>query len=242
MPALSLLVPCLNEADGLPRFVERTWTALDGCSPFGAAEWEIILIDDGSRDASWERIAELRGRFPGLRAIRHERTAGIPGAWRSGLAQAAGDAICVIDADLQYAPEEIPRLWRALRAGTADIVQGVRATHARPRNSRYVLSRGLCAVLNLLFGMSSRDNKSGFFLCRREVLRDLLTFQGRYRHWQCFVMVAAHHRGYRIHELETPFRARHAGRSAFGTFAFGPALGVALDQVTALREYPRVRR
>ena len=88
MPAFSLLVPCINEADGLPRFVERTWTALDGCSPFGAVEWEIILIDDGSRDASWERIAELRGRFPGLRAIRHERTAGIPGAWRSGLSLA----------------------------------------------------------------------------------------------------------------------------------------------------------
>ena len=61
----------------------------------------------------------------------------------------------------------------------------------------YLLSRGLCGVLNLLFGMSSRDNKSGFFMCRREVLRDLLAFQGSYRHWQCFVMVAAHHRGYR---------------------------------------------
>jgi hypothetical protein len=90
--------------------------------------------------------------------------------------------------------------------------------------------------------MSSRDNKSGFFLCRRAVLADLLRFRGRYRHWQCFVMVAAHHRGYRIHEVETSFRPRRSGRSAFGSLALGPALVVALDLLTAWREYRPVRR
>jgi phenylacetate-CoA ligase len=242
MPALSLLVPCLNEADSLPRFVERAWEALDRWSPAAAGQWEIVLVDDGSRDATWDRIDRLRRQYPGLRSVRHQRTAGIPTAWRTGVAHAGGESVCVIDADLQYDPAEIPRLWSALQAGDAEIVQGVRAPLGRRRDSRYLLSRGLCGLLNLLFGMSSRDNKSGFFMCRREVLRDLLSFQGRYRHWQCFVMVAAHHRGYRIRELETPFGARHAGRSAFGTIALGPAVGVALDLVTALREYPPVRR
>jgi phenylacetate-CoA ligase len=97
-------------------------------------------------------------------------------------------------------------------------------------------------LLNASFGMSLRDNKSGFFLCHREVLTTLLGFRRRYRHWQCFVMVAAHHHGYRIHEIETPFRPRHAGRSAFGRLALGPSLAVMLDLPTALREYPPLRR
>ena len=242
MAGLSVLVPCLNEADSLPDFVARVHGALRSSPLAAASGWELILIDDGSRDASWDCIQRLQGTLPGLRAVRHARTAGIPSAWRTGLAHAQGDCICVIDADLQYDPEEIPRLWQTLHSTSADIVQGVRAADGRPRDPRYVLSRGLCGLLNLAFGMSLRDNKSGFFVCRRNVLADLLAFSGRYRHWQCFVMVAAHHRGYRIHEVDTPFRSRRSGRSAFGTLALGPAAGVALDLVTAWREYRPVRR
>jgi len=242
MAGLSLLVPCLNEADGLPDFVARVRAALDSTSLAAGGPWEIVLVDDGSRDTSWSCIRRLQSQHPALRAVRHERTAGIPAAWRTGLAHARGDHVCVIDADLQYDPAEIPRLWQAIAATNADIVQGVRAANDRPRDPRYLLSRGLCGLLNLAFGMSSRDNKSGFFICRRDVLAALLAFTGRYRHWQCFVMVAAHHKGYRIHEVETPFRARRSGRSAFGSLALGPALGVALDLVTALREYQPVSR
>jgi phenylacetate-CoA ligase len=242
MAGVSLLVPCLNEADSLPALVARVRATLDGSPETVPSGWELILIDDGSRDATWDCIARLRRDFPALRAVRHPQTSGIPAAWRTGVAEARGDCLCVLDADLQYEPEQIPRLLRAYRAGDADIVQGVRAAAARPRDHRYLLSRGLSGVLNLTFGMSARDNKSGFFVCGRDVLADLLAFSGRYRHWQCFVMVAAHHRGYRIREIETPFRARRAGRSAFGTLALGPALGVAMDLLTALREYPPVRR
>lgn len=242
MAGLSLLVPCLNEADGLPAFVARARGALDRSPLVAESGWELILVDDGSRDATWDCIGRLQRSFPALRAVRHQQTAGIPAAWRTGVALARGSCVCVIDADLQYDPEQIPDLLAAYRAGKGDIVQGVRAAADRPRDHRYVLSRGLCGVLNLAFGMSARDNKSGFFVCARETLGDLLAFSGRYRHWQCFVMVAAHHQGYRIHEIETPFRARRSGRSAFGTLALGPALGVAMDLVTALREYPPVRR
>jgi len=242
MPGLSLLVPCLNEAASLPDLVARARAACDGAPAIAASGWEIVLIDDGSRDETWSCMQRLAALDPAVRAVRHEHTSGIPAAWRSGLAQARGERICVIDADLQYDPGDIPKLWRAIDVMAADIVQGIRAAHDRPRDPRYVLSRGLSTVLNVAFGMSSRDNKSGFFVCRREVLTDLLSFTGRYRHWQCFVMVAAHHRGYRIHEIETAFRPRRSGRSAFGALAIGPALGVALDLPTAWREYRPVRR
>ena len=242
MTGLSLLVPCLNEADNLPDFVARACAALDAAATAGARPWEMVFVDDGSTDATWRCLERLQARHPEVRAVRHPRTSGIPTAWRTGLAHARGEQICVIDADLQYDPADVPVLRRAIEATGADIVQGVRAADARPRDPRYLLSRGLSAVLNFAFGMSARDNKSGFFVCRRGVLADLLSFSGRYRHWQCFVMVAAHHRGYRIHEVETTFNRRRSGRSAFGALALGPALGVALDLPTAWREYRPVRR
>jgi phenylacetate-CoA ligase len=242
MPGLSVLVPCLNEAAGLARLVAQVQAALKAPALAEAGESELILVDDGSQDESWDAIARLCGSDPRIRSVRHERNQGIPAAWTSGLAVARGEWICVIDADLQYEPSEISRLWEALRRTDADIIQGARADDARRRDLRFLLSRGLCALLNATFGMSLRDNKSGFFLCHRRVLGTLLGFRQRYRHWQCFVMVAAHHHGYRIHEIETPFRARHVGRSAFGRLALGPSLAVMLDLPTALREYPPGRR
>jgi phenylacetate-CoA ligase len=242
MPGLSVLVPCLNEAAGLARLVAQVQAALRAPVLAEAGPSELILVDDGSQDGTWEAIERLRGSHPHLGAVRHARNLGIPAAWTSGLAAARGEWICVIDADLQYEPSEIWRLWEALRRTDADIVQGARADDDRRRDLRFLLSRGLCVLLNAAFGMSLRDNKSGFFLCHRRVLATLLRFRQRYRHWQCFVMVAAHHHGYRIHEIETPFRPRHAGRSAFGTLALGPSLAVMLDLPTALREYPPLRR
>ena len=242
MPGLSLIVPCLNEAASLPALVERARAALRDPGLGAAGARELVLIDDGSTDDTWPWIERQRRAFPELRAVRHAQTRGIPAAWRSGLAEARGESICVIDADLQYEPEEVPRLWAARAETSADIVQGVRSERERRRDLRFVLSRGLSGLLNVSFGMSSRDNKSGFFLCRRQVFADLLDYRGAYRHWQCFVMVAAHSRGYRIHQVDTPFHPRRAGRSAFGTLALGPALGVAADLLTALREYRPVRR
>src|SRR5262245_40610739 len=224
MAGLSVLVPCLNEAANLPGLVERLHAALQAPA---LAPTEIVLVDDGSIDETRSCVAALAGRFPGLRSVRHDRTRGIPAAWRTGHAASRGEWICTIDADLQYQPEEIPRLWQALRESGADIVQGVRSDGHRSRDLRFALSKGLGWLLNRMFGMSLRDNKSAFFMCRREVLASLLEYRRRYRHWQCFVMVAAHHHGYRIHEVDTPFSPRRGGRSAFGTMALGPALGVA---------------
>jgi len=235
-PVLSVIVPCLDEAAGLAELVARVGRVLDQGLPPGM-DGELVLVDDGSRDETWATMSRLQAQYPWLRLGRHARRAGIPAAWRTGLGHARGKWVCVLDADLQYEPEEIPRLWREQQRTGADIVQGARAVGERSRDVRFLLSRGLSALLNVVFGMSLPDNKSGFFLCRREVLQDLLAFRGRYRHWQCFVMVAAHRRGNRIHAIDTPFHPRRTGRSAFGRLGLGPALAVALDMWSALREY-----
>ena len=240
MAALSVVVPCLNEAASLPELARRMEGALAGLFPAApAGAFELLLIDDGSTDGTWETIERLSRAYPFVRGVRHPARRGIPAAWRSGVAAASGAWTCVLDADLQYEPEEIPRLWCAREQTNADIVQGARASAGRGRDARLVMSRGLNGILNVAFGMSLRDNKSGFFLCRRETFARLLGFRERYRHWQCFVMVAAHHHGFRIHQLETPFHPRRTGRSAFGRLGLGPALGVALDLFAARREYGR---
>jgi phenylacetate-CoA ligase len=240
--SLSILVPCLNEAAGLPELVRRAARAVGAPALADAGPIELVFVDDGSADETWSRLEGLGAAHAGVavRAVRHPRREGIPSAWRSAVAAARGEWVCTLDADLQYEPEEIARLWQARAQSGADLVQGVRAG-ARPRDLRFVISRGLSGLLNVVFGMSLRDNKSGFFLCRRETLAALLEVRGRFHHWQCFVMVAAHHRGLRIEEVDTPFHPRRAGKSAFGALALGPALGVAVDFVTALREYPPVR-
>jgi len=235
-PVLSVIVPCLDEAAGLAELVARVGGVLEQGLPPGM-EGELVLVDDGSRDETWATMSLLQARHPWLRLGRHARRAGIPAAWRTGLGQARGSWVCVLDADLQYEPEEIPRLWREQQRTGADVVQGARAVRERPRDVRFLLSRGLSALLNAVFGMSLPDNKSGFFLCRREILQDLLAFRESYRHWQCFVMVAAHRRGHRIHAIDTPFHPRRTGRSAFGRLGLGPAAAVALDLWSALREY-----
>lgn len=236
---LSVICPCLNEAESLPALVARLRPVLRQLAEEQRQPVELILIDDGSTDETWTRMETLRLAWPLIRTARHPITRGIAAAWNTGVAQASGEWICVLDADLQYRPEEIPRLWQALHRAGTDIVQGTRSPDGRRRDLRFILSRGLNGVLNVAFGMSLRDNKSGFFLCRRAAFRQLLASRGAYRHWQCFVMVAAHHSGYQIHQVDTPFDDRAAGRSAFGRLALGAAAAVAVDLLRATRDYRR---
>jgi phenylacetate-CoA ligase len=242
LTGLSVLVPCLNEAGNLRELVGRVRgaLALPGAGPTDGPR-ELVLVDDGSSDGTWEVMEELRGGWEGLRTARHPRRRGIAQAWRTALDQARGGWVCTLDADLQYEPEELARLWSVQRTSGADVVQGARAGDERPVDARWAASRGLNWLLNGVFRMSLRDNKSGFFLCRRQVLEALLGTREGFRHWQCFVMVAAHHHGYQITDVETPFRPRRAGRSAFGRVPVGPTLGVLLDLTTAVRAYPRRR-
>jgi phenylacetate-CoA ligase len=234
---LSVIVPCLDEEGNLPALVERVGEVFRN----GAAQWprgaELILVDDGSRDASPQVMAGVAARHPFVSFLRHERNRGIPAAWKTGVARAQGRLVCMLDADLQYAPEDIPRLHRELLSHEEAIVQGWRSPVGRDRGVRYLLSRGLNTVLNRVFSMRLRDNKSAFFICRREVLADLLAYRGSYYHWQVFIMVAAHHKGYAIREIETPFRPRLAGKSAFAGLPVRAVLGVLRDLPRAFVEY-----
>jgi len=103
---LSVIAPCYNEEHNVETLVRRT---LDTFKAMGV-RGELVLIDDGSRDRTWERITEAMEAHPQeVRGVRHIKNRGIEGGWSSGLDNASADVICLIDSDLQNRPEDIQR-------------------------------------------------------------------------------------------------------------------------------------
>ncbi|MBI4702656.1 MAG: glycosyltransferase family 2 protein [Deltaproteobacteria bacterium] len=207
--AVSVIAPCFNEEGNVAELVRRVLPVL---AALGAGS-ELVLVDDGSRDRTWEKIRGCAGRDPRIVPVHHEENRGIEAAWRSGLAAASGELVCLIDADLQNRPEDILRLYARLgEAPEVDIVQGVRRPAQGVRRHQ-IFTRALGALLNASFGMKLRDNKSGFLFCPRAVLERILVHRYRYRYFQAFVGASAGARGLRVGEVETVFEPRRAGSS-----------------------------
>ncbi|MCI0665873.1 MAG: glycosyltransferase family 2 protein [Acidobacteria bacterium] len=234
---LSVIIPCFNEEAVLPALFARLETVVrEGAF---AENMELIAVDDGSADRTWSILQELAQRHSFLIPIRHEQNCGLPEAWNSGAMAARGEVVCTLDADLQYRPEEIPRLYDVWQHLGRDIVPGARTREGRSFDSRYLLSSGLNLILNRLFGMSLEDNKSGFLVCRRDLFLELLEERDEFRYFQAMIMVAAHFRGYTYYSMPTPFDERAAGSSFLGRFPLRVTAGVLAD---ILRGWVRYRR
>jgi len=235
--ALSVIAPCLNEEGNVDILCDRVLAVFDAMGISG----QLVLIDDGSTDRTWlliERRVAIDARVHG---VRHESNRGIVAGWRSGLSAARGELVCLIDSDLQNPPESIESLYRRYQAGGVDLVQGTRIPEDYVL-TRLALSKGLNFVLNRVFGMRLRDNKSGFVLSLPSVLRDALDCRGHYRFAQCFIAVFAHARGYRIGEVDTPFHPRRAGESFLSNLPFRVVLRILQEIARARLEFARLRR
>ncbi|MGA9633928.1 MAG: glycosyltransferase [Solirubrobacterales bacterium] len=231
---ISVIAPAFNEAPNLPELVDR----LQQIFAARGLRGEIVLVDDGSTDDTPSVIDDLAATAENVVAVHHEQNSGIEAGWRSGLEASSGSLICLIDSDLQYVPEDVWRLYREFLASPDDMIQGYRSTVARDgRDPRYQLSRGLNLMLNLLFGMRLRDNKSGFVLCRRAVLEDALDHRYRYRYFQTFIAVAAVAKGYSVREIEVLFQERLLGTSFIRKFPLRIVGGVLLDLGKAFVEF-----
>jgi glycosyltransferase involved in cell wall biosynthesis len=119
-PEVSILVPAKDEAENLPLFMEQA-SATFASAP---QRYEIIVIDDGSVDDSWDVLQRLAAQYPFLRPVRHGVRRGIADALRTGYIHSRGGILVFYPADLQYKPEDIPRLIAPIVAGEADIVAG----------------------------------------------------------------------------------------------------------------------
>ncbi|MBW2525602.1 MAG: glycosyltransferase [Deltaproteobacteria bacterium] len=236
---LSVIAPCFNEEGNVRELSARVLGAFEQ----GGIAGELILIDDGSRDGTEAAIRQLEAAHPGrVRGCFHPDNRGIAEAWRSGVAAARGQLCALIDADLQYQPEDLLRLRRALYEHSVDVVQGWRSAVGRRKDKRYYYSRGLNWLLNTTFSMRMQDNKSGYVMCAREVLEDLLTYRGRYFYWQSFIMVAAKAKGYSYKQIETLFETRRQGHSFLDGRAVLVSAQSLVDLGKAAWEYRLARR
>ena len=120
---LSILISLYNENESLRELVEWIDRAI-AQSPIAGIEYEILMIDDGSDDGSWDTIKELSDVNPHIRAYSFRRNYGKSAALQTGFREAAGDVVITMDADLQDSPDEIPALYRMIREDGYDLVSG----------------------------------------------------------------------------------------------------------------------
>lgn len=202
-PEVSVLVPAKDEAENLPELVRLMREALLPL-PYAC---ELVVIDDGSRDGTTDVLGRLAAQHPFLRVVTHRSQRGIADALRSGTEAAGGRVLVFWPADLQYLPEDIPRLLAPIDAGEADIVTGTKQGHYDKRFVSWVYN-GLC---RWLFGVRVSDLNS-VKAYRREVM-DVIPLRPD---WHRFMVVIAAGQGYRLTERPVPLHPRRAGRSKFG--------------------------
>lgn len=230
---ISVVAPCYNEEKNLKELSKRLLETFDKKNITG----QVVLVNDGSSDNTGNVINELANGNDRVVAVHHQKNQGMFQAWKSGIHKSSGKYVCLIDADLQNLPEDTWRLFKKIKTSHADLVQGYRSSVGRIRDSRYIFSRGLNVLLNLAFGMSSRDNKSGFVIAYKETLEDILRFRSKYYYPQSFITVSAKAKGYSIEEIETLFQSRLAGESFITKNPLRPIVLSFVDLFKAFLEF-----
>jgi phenylacetate-CoA ligase len=230
---LSVVIPCYNEEGNIHALYDRLQKLFNKHK----LKAEIVFVNDSSNDETPGLINDLAKKHSNVKAFHHETNQGMEKAWNTGIENAKGNYVCLIDADLQYLPEEIWKLYRKIQNDNYDLVQGVRSSIGRVKDSRYLLSKALNFILNIIFGMNAKDNKSGFVIAERETLKNILKHKYNYHYFQTFITVSAKVKGYSIGEVETLFQSRYAGESFINKFPLQLVLKVLSDLAKGFAEY-----
>lgn len=218
---LSIVVPVLNEAPGLPLLYRELTEVLGGVR----RSYEILFVDDGSRDGSFEVLEKLHRRDDRVRVLQLRRNFGKAAALSVGFAHARGRVIATLDGDLQDDPAELPGLLAALDEGF-DLVSGWKVRR-QDRASKTVPSRLFNTVTARLTGLKLRDFNSGFKVYRRTVVEEIRLYGELHR----FIPVLAARRGFLVGEVPVNHRPRQFGASKYGASRF---VRGALDLLTVL--------
>ncbi len=200
---VSILVPAKDEAENLPLFMEQTAAAFQG----SRTSFEVVVIDDGSSDKTWEVLTGLQKRYAFLKLARHRMGRGIADALRTGYLASRGRVLVFYPADLQYKPEDIPRLVAPVLAGEADMVTG----YKQGDYEKAFVSKIYNGLSRALFDVPVRDLNS-VKAYRREIM-DALPIRPD---WHRYMIVIAAQEGFSVTEIPVPLYPRNAGKSKFG--------------------------
>lgn len=205
---VSLVIPLFNEEESLPELV--SW--IDRVCRDGGIDYELILVDDGSRDQSWQVISSLRETYPAVRAIRFRRNYGKAAALHCGFDLCRGDVVITMDADLQDSPDEIPELVRMVTEEGFDLVSGWKKKRYDPLGKR-LPSRFFNFVARLSSGIRIHDFNCGLKAYRSEVVKSIEVFGDMHR----YIPVLARQAGFmRIGEKVVQHQERKYGTTKYG--------------------------
>jgi len=206
-PALSVVTPVYNEAESLPQLILRLREALDAM----AVSYEIVAVDDGSRDGSLLVLRRLAAEFPLLKIVALRRNSGQTAAMMAGIDHASGDVIVTIDADLQNEPGDIGLLYDKLNEGY-DVVSGWRKERQDAAIRRNFVSRVANRVISFMTGVTLHDYGCTLKAYRRSLIRDIRLYGEMHR----FIPIYAKWLGARVTELPVRHHPRQFGHSKYG--------------------------
>jgi glycosyltransferase involved in cell wall biosynthesis len=218
---LSVVVPVLDEIESLPTLYRELSEVLETLG----RPYELVFVDDGSRDGSFQTLEKLHRTDDRVRVIQLRRNFGKAAALAVGFRASRGGVVVTLDADLQDDPSELPRLLQRLDDG-CDLVSGWKQDRHDPL-SKTLPSRLFNRVTAWLTGLPLRDFNSGFKAYRREVVEELRLYGELHR----FIPALAAWRGFRVDEVPVHHRPRRFGRSKYGSARFWRG---SLDLLTVL--------
>ena len=204
-PSISIIVPVLNEEGSLDKFYNETIKSLNEYS-----NWEIIIIDDGSDDESYNIMRKLAEKDNRVSIIQFFKNFGKADALSEGFKQANGDVVITIDADLQDDPAEIPRLVEKIQEGW-DVVSGWKKDRKDPISKR-LPSKLFNMVTRFLTGIKIHDFNCGLKAYRRKVVKSIDIYGGLHR----YIPAIAGQKGFSITEIAVNHRPREFGETKYG--------------------------
>ncbi|MDR1720148.1 MAG: glycosyltransferase [Dysgonamonadaceae bacterium] len=205
---ISVVIPLFNEAESLPELHAWIKRVMDA----ERFSYEIIFIDDGSTDSSWNVIRRLKGLHPEIKAIRFRRNYGKSPALFCGFERSHGDVVITMDADLQDSPDEIPELYRMIMKDGYDLVSGWKKKRYDPL-SKTLPTKLFNATARRVSGIKLHDFNCGLKAYRSEVVKNIEVYNEMHR----YIPYLAKNAGFsRITEKEVKHQKRQYGKTKFG--------------------------
>lgn len=210
---ISIVIPLLNEVESLPELTEWIRNVMQKHQ----FSYEIILIDDGSYDGSWEKIEELKAYHSSIKGIKFRRNYGKSAALNVGFAAANGDVVITMDADLQDSPDEIPELYRRIMEEKLDLISGWKKKRFDPL-SKTIPTKFFNAATRNMSGINNlHDFNCGLKAYRKDVVKNIEVYGEMHR----YIPVLAKWAGFtKIEEQVVEHRARKYGVTKFGFSRF----------------------
>ena len=212
---ISVVIPLLNEEESLPELT--SW--IDRVMQENKYSYEVILIDDGSKDASWMVIGELISDNPNIKAIRFKRNYGKSAALNSGFEIASGDVVITMDADLQDSPDEIPGPYKMIMEEGYDLVSGWKKKRHDPLG-KTLPSKFFNRITRMMSGIRLHDFNCGIKAYRNGVVKSIQIYGQLHR----FIPVLAHWQGFKVGEKIVKHHPRKYGKTKFGASRFTAGL------------------